>query len=309
MKTKIWIALLALYIVWGSTYLAIRYAVETIPPFLQAGLRFFISGSILILWRRAAGDAMPTRAQWKSVAIIGVLLLLLGNGLVAFAEQRIASGIAALIIGATPLWMVLIETLRPGGTKPTAQILAGLALGFFGIYWLVIGPSESSGGFQFDATGIIALIAAAFFWSLGSVYSRGADIPKSALMTTGAEMFAGSLLIFLASFALGEWRTFSFTRVSTESWIGLLYLIVFGSMVGFVAYVWLLQNAPLSLVSTYAYVNPIVAVLLGNWIASEPLTPRTFTAAGIIIGAVILINWTRRMKVRTEPPQSALRGE
>ncbi|MCC6300265.1 MAG: EamA family transporter [Anaerolineales bacterium] len=308
MKTKIWIALIALYIVWGSTYLAIRFAVETIPPFLHAGLRFLISGAILVLWRRAAGDEMPTRIQWKSVAIIGTLLLLGGNGLVSFAEQRIASGIAALIVGTVPLWLVLIEALRPNGVKPTWLSILGLVIGFGGIY-LLIGPSDLTSGLQFDTIGTIAVVLASFLWSLGSVYSRSADLPKSALMTTGAEMLAGSVPIFLASLALGEWRTFNLAQVSMLSWLGLLYLIAFGSMIGFVAYIWLLQNAPLSLVATYAYVNPLVAVLLGAWLASEPLTPRTLAAAGIIVGAVIFINWARQVKVKTEPLQSASSGE
>ncbi len=308
MKTKIWIALLALYIVWGSTYLAIRFAVETIPPFLHAGLRFLISGLILVLWRRAAGDEMPTRVQWKSVAIIGTLLLLGGNGLVSFAEQRIASGIAALIVGTVPLWLVLIEALRPRGVKPTALSLIGLAVGFIGIY-LLVGPSEFTGGLHFDTIGTVAVILASFLWSLGSIYSRSADVPKSALMTTGAEMLAGSAPIFLVSLALGEWRTFNLAQVSTQSWLGLLYLIAFGSMIGFVAYIWLLQNAPLSLVATYAYVNPLVAVLLGAWLANEALTPRVLVAAGIIVGSVVFINWARQVKVKTEPLQSASSGE
>lgn len=308
MKTKIWIALLALYIVWGSTYLAIRFAVETIPPFLQAGLRFFISGLILVLWRRAAGDEMPTRVQWKSVAIIGTLLLLGGNGLVSFAEQRIASGIAALIVGTVPLWLVLIEALRPKGTKPSWLSLVGLVIGFIGIY-ILVGPSETTGKLQFDTIGTVAVILASFLWSLGSIYSRSADVPKSALMTTGAEMLAGSVPIFLVSLVLGEWQTFNLAQVSTQSWLGLIYLIAFGSMIGFVAYIWLLQNAPLSLVATYAYVNPLVAVLLGAWLANEALTLRVLVAAGIIVGSVVFINWARQVKVKTEPLQSASSGE
>lgn len=300
MKTKVWIALLALYIVWGSTYLAIRIAVETLPPFLHAGLRFLISGLVLVVWRRAAGDAMPTRNQWKSLTIIGTLLLLGGNSLVAVAEQRIASGIAALIIGTVPLWLVVIEFLRPGGTRPAWQALVGLIIGFAGIY-LLVGPTELSGGLQFDALGTILLMIAAFLWSLGSIYSRSADLPKSALMMTGGEMLAGSIPIFIVSLLFGEWGTFNIAQVSTASWLALLYLITFGSMVGFVAYIWLLQNAPISLVATYAYVNPLVAVLLGNWFAAEELTPRILIGAVIIIGSVVFINSARKAKVKTEP--------
>lgn len=203
MKTKIWIALLALYIVWGSTYLAIRFAVETFPPFLHAGLRFLISGLVLVIWRRAAGDAMPTRNQWKSLTIIGTLLLLGGNSLVAVAELTVASGVAALIIGTVPLWLVVIEGIRPGGARPTWQALAGLIVGFGGIY-LLVGPTDLSGGLQFDALGTILLLIAAFLWSLGSIYSRSADLPKSALMMTGGEMLAGSIPIFIVSLLFGE---------------------------------------------------------------------------------------------------------
>ena len=308
MKTKIWIALIALYIVWGSTYLAIRFAVETMPPFLHAGLRFLISGLILVIWRRAAGDEMPTRIQWKSLAIIGTLLLLGGNSLVAVAEQRIASGVAALIIGTVPLWLVIIEGIRPGGVRPSWRAIIGLVVGFSGIY-LLIGPTDLTSGLQFDAVGTIVLVIAAFLWSLGSIYSRSAELPKSALMMTGGEMVAGSIPIFIVSFAFGEWKSFDLAQVSSESWLALVYLIIFGSMIGFVAYIWLLQNVSVSLVSTYAYVNPLVAVLLGNWFAQEPLTPRTLVAAGIIIGSVVFINSARQVKVKTEPLQAVPDGD
>lgn len=308
MKTKIWIALLALYIVWGSTYLAILFAVDTIPPFLQAGLRFLISGLILVIWRRAAGDEMPSLKQWKSIAIVGTLLLLGGNGLVSFAEQRIASGVAALIIGTVPLWLVLIEALRPGGVRPSWRAIIGLIVGFGGIY-LLIGPSELTGKFQFDILGTLVLLTAALLWSIGSIYSRSAELPKSALMTTGAEMLAGSIPIFIVSILFGEWSSFSFAQVSVQSWLALLYLITFGSMVGFVAYIWLLQNAPVSLVATYAYVNPLVAVLLGSWFAQESLTARTLVAAGIIIGSVVFINSARQVKVKRGPLQAVPNGD
>jgi drug/metabolite transporter (DMT)-like permease len=308
MKTKIWIALLALYIVWGSTYLAILFAVDTIPPFLQAGLRFLISGLILVIWRRSAGDEMPSLKQWRSLAIIGTLLLLGGNGLVSFAEQRIASGVAALIIGTVPLWLVLIEALRPGGVKPSWRAIIGLIVGFGGIY-LLIGPSELTGKFQFDILGTLVLLSAALLWSIGSIYSRSAELTKSALMTTGAEMLAGSIPIFIVSILFGEWKSFSFAQVSVQSWLALLYLITFGSMIGFVAYIWLLQNAPVSLVATYAYVNPLVAVLLGSWLAQEALTGRTLVAAGIIIGSVVFINSARQVKIKTGPLQAVPNGD
>ena len=307
MKTKVWIALLALYIVWGSTYLAIRFAVETIPPFLMAGTRFLVSGAILLIWRRAAGDAMPTPRQWRSTTIVGILLLLGGNGLVSFAEKRIASGVAALIVGTVPLWLVLIEAIRPGGVRPSPLAILGLLIGFGGIY-LLVGPEDFNfASLQFDAFGIGTVVLAAFLWSLGSIYSRGADLPTSSLMATGAEMLTGGLVILAFSASIGEWRDFNFTAVTSSSWIGLVYLITFGSMVGFVSYIWLLQNAPVSLVATYAYVNPLVAVFLGAWLANETLNARILVAALIIIGSVVLINQTKRKlkKLKTKHAPAA----
>ncbi len=300
MKTKIWIALLALYIVWGSTYLAIRFAVETIPPFLHAGIRFFVSGVILIVWQRAAGFEMPTRSQWRSTAIIGNLLLLGGNGLVSWAEQTIPSGIAALIIGSVPLFLVVIEALRPGGVKPSWQAILGIVIGFVGIY-ILVGPSEvAGGGLQLNPLGIGALLIACLLWSIGSIYSKTADLPKSSLMNSGAQMLMGSIGLFLVSAVTGEWSSFEAVGITTRSMMGLLYLIFVGSLIGFVSYGWLLQNAPVSLVATYAYVNPIVAVLLGNWLGAEPLEPRIWLAAAIIIGAVVLINSVKKPTAGTK---------
>jgi drug/metabolite transporter (DMT)-like permease len=299
MKTKIWIALLALYIVWGSTYLAIRFAVETIPPFFHAGIRFLVSGIILVVWQRGAGQAMPTRKQWVSLAIIGCLLLLGGNGLVAWAEQTIPSGVAALVIGAIPLFLVVAEAIRPGGVKPNWQAIIGLLVGFAGIF-ILIGPSEISGSAtKLDSFGIIALLAACLFWATGSVYSKHAELPKSTLMSTGGQMLMGSIGLFAVSLATGELSGWDPAGVTTKSILGLVYLILIGSLIGFVSYGWLLQNAPISLVSTYAYVNPIVAVFLGNIFASEPLEPRIWLAAAIIVGSVIFIN-ANRPKVRKE---------
>ena len=293
MKSKIWIALLALYTVWGSTYLAIRFAVETIPPFFMAGTRFLISGAILFIWRRAAGDAMPTKRQWRSTAIVGIFLLLGGNGLVSFAEQYVPSGITALIIGSMPMWLVMIEAMRPGGVRPTLLAILGLLIGFGGIF-LLIGPAELTGaGHTLNPLGVGTLLTAAFLWSIGSIYSRNADMPRSSLMATGAEMLTGSLAIFLVSGLTGEWRGLNLADVTTSSWLGLLYLIAIGSLIGFVSYIWLLKNAPVSLVATYAYVNPLVAVFLGAWLADEALNARILVAGLVIIGSVVLINQTK----------------
>lgn len=298
MKTKTWVALLALYIVWGSTYLAIRFAVETIPPFMHASIRFLISGAILFLWRRAAGDAVPTTSNWKSTAIVGTLLLLGGNGLVSLAEKNIPSGIAALVISTSPFWLVLFESMRAGGTKPNWQSILGLVIGFSGVF-LLIGPTEITGsGQELNTASVVMLLIAPFLWSLGSIYARGADMPKSTLMSTGMQMLTGSVSLFIVSVLTGELSGFSFGEVSTLSWWGLLYLITFGSLVGFVSYGWLLHNAPVSLTSTYAYVNPVVAVFLGWLLANEDLNARIGIASAIIIGSVIFINITRQMSAR-----------
>lgn len=309
MKTKVWIALLALYIVWGSTYLAIRFSVETIPPFLHAALRFLVSGLILYFWRRAAGDPAPTASNWKATAIVGTGLLLGGNGLVAWAEQTVPSGIAALMITTSPFWLVLFESLRAGGAKPTWQAILGLIIGFGGVF-LLVGPKEITGSeVSFGTLGIVLLLLAPFFWSLGSIYAKGADMPKSTLLSTGMQMLTGALALFIVSLIKGELNGFNFGLVSMRSWLGLAYLITFGSLIGFVSYGWLLHNAPISLMSTYAYVNPLVAVLLGNLLADEPLNGRILVAAAIIIGSVILINSARQSKVKAQSLQSVPEGD
>jgi drug/metabolite transporter (DMT)-like permease len=293
MKSKTWMALLSLYIIWGSTYLAIMFVVETIPPFISAGIRFLISGLILLIWRTLARDPMPTRIQWRSAAIVGTLLLVGGNGLLSWSEQRIPSGVAALLIGTVPLWLVLIEALRKGGTKPNWQSILGLTIGFAGIV-VLIGPVDYTGpSGRYELAGILICLLAAFLWSLGSIYSRRAELPQSALMTTGMEMVAGSIGLFIVATLAGEWQNFSLDTISSQSMYGLVYLITIGSLIGFVSYAWLLKNAPVSLVATYAYVNPLVAILLGSALAQESLTPRILIAAGVIIGSVVLVNYSK----------------
>ena len=295
MKTKLWTALLALYIVWGSTYLAIRFVVETIPPFFHASLRFLISGAILFIWQRMAGAPAPTKSNWKATAIVGTLLLVGGNGLVSLAEKNIPSGIAALIISTSPFWLVLFESLRAGGTKPNWLSILGLVVGFGGVFYL-IGPAEiTGGGQQFDTFSLILLLCAPFLWSLGSIYARGADMPKSTLMSTGMQMLMGSVSLFIVSVLTGELNGFNLGDVSMRSWWGMLYLITFGSLIGFVSYGWLLHNAPVSLMSTYAYVNPVVAVFLGWLLANEDVDARMVVASAVIIGSVILINYARQL--------------
>lgn len=297
MRTRIWTALIALYIVWGSTYLAIRFAVETIPPFLMAGTRFLVSGLILYVWRRLAGDPAPTPRQWRSAAIMGVLLLLGGNGVVSWAEQHVPSGIAALMVASIPLWMVVIDAVRRGGSKPDRRIILGLLIGFGGLALLVAETQGLSPADQLDTAGILALVLAAFLWSLGSVYSRSAEMPKSSLMGTGIEMLAGAAGLFVAGTLSGEWQALNLGAIRPASLLGLAYLVTFGSLIGFVAYAWLLRNAPLSLVSTYAYVNPVIAIFLGAWLASEPINAPIIVAAMVIIGSVIMVNLSKQSRI------------
>lgn len=289
MKSKVWLALLALYIVWGSTYLGIKVAIETIPPFFHAFIRFLTSGLILVAWQRGAGRPMPTRKQWISTAIIGNFLLLGGNGLVSWAEQFIPSGIAALIIASVPLFLVIAEAIRPNGVKPNWQSIVGLMIGFVGIY-VLIDPSEAVVGAGLNIFGVTALLSACVLWATGSIYSKTADLPSSSLMTTGAQMLMGSIGLLIVSLLTGELSGWEPAAVSSRSLIGLAYLITIGSIVGFGSYTWLLQNAPISLVATYAYINPIVAILLGVWLGNETLEPRIWLATAIIIGSVIFIN-------------------
>jgi drug/metabolite transporter (DMT)-like permease len=299
MKLKIWAALLVVYIFWGSTYLAIRYAVETIPPFLMAGTRFLVAGSLLYGWRRLAGDTGPTRKQWVASALIGVLLLFGGNGMLSWAEQLVPSGVAALLIGAVPLWMTLIEALRPGGVRPNFLGGIGLLVGFGGIVLLVSQSLSGGGKTDLPPLGIAILMVASLSWSLGSIYSRHADLPSSSLVGTSMEMLAGGVACYLAGTLAGEWKSVVLNDITVRSWLGLVFLIIFGSMLTYSAYTWLLRTAPVSLVSTYAYVNPLVAILLGSLFAQEILTVRILVAALVIVGSVVVINISRRIKAVT----------
>jgi len=285
-------AFAAVYLIWGSTYLAIRLAVETMPPFLMAGIRFLIAGAILYAWTRWRGTPQPTRAHWLAAAGVGGLLLLGGNGGVVWAAQHVPSGLTALLIATVPLWMALLNWLRPNGVKPNNGVIAGLILGFMGIT-LLIGPSKLASGHHVDPLGAAVLIIASLSWAAGSLYSRRAQLPASPLLATGMEMLAGGALLLIASLLFGEWTRFELSAPSLRSWLALSYLIFFGALIGFTAYIWLLRVTTPAQASTYAYVNPVVAIFLGWAFASEPLTVRTLLAAAIIIGAVVVITLQR----------------
>lgn len=294
---RIWIAIISVYIVWGSTYLAIRFAVQTMPPFLMAGVRFLISGSLLYLIRRVLGDPQPTGQEWRSASIIGIFLLVGGNGGVVWAEQWVVSGVAALLVATAPLWMILIDTLHPRGHKSGPKVILGVILGFAGIF-ILIHPFQSMRQGDIHLIGALVLILASLFWSIGSLYSRQAKLPSSPLLGTGMEMLAGGGGLILLGILSGEMRQLNWGAISKQSWLGLIYLIVFGSWIGFTAYTWLLRTAPTPLVSTYAYVNPIVAVFLGYFIAEEPLTVRILIATVLVVGSVALITITQQNPIR-----------
>jgi len=242
----------------------------------------------LYAWSRARGEPRPTKAQWRDALVTGVLLLCCGNGAVAWAEQRVPSGLAALLVAIVPLWMVLVEWLRPRGIRPTVSIVAGVVVGLIGLV-VLIGPRTLVGDGDVDRLGAIVLVVASLAWAGGSVYNRYGARPDSALMSTGLQMIAGSVGLLLVGVGAGELGTLHLARVSSASWLGWLYLVTFGSLVGFTAYVYLLRAVSPAKASTYAYVNPVVAVFLGWAIAGEPVTMRTLAAAAIILGGVAMI--------------------
>ena len=283
-------AFAALYSIWGSTYLAIRYAVMTIPPFLMGGVRFLIAGSLLYAWTRLRGAARPTPADWRAALVTGVLLLVGGNGAVLWSEQHVASGLVALIVAIVPLWMVVLDWLRPGGTRPVPAVFLGLALGLAGLA-LLIGPDAfaTGGERRLDIAAALVPVLGSLLWAAGSIFSRYAPRPTSAVMATGIQMLMGGVGFLVVSVITGEPRHFSVTNVAMASAIGFLYLVTFGSLLGFTAYIYLLGATTPAKASTYAYVNPVVAVFLGWAVAGEPFTPRMLVAAVIILGAVALI--------------------
>ena len=294
----IWAALLSVWVFWGGTYLAIRVVVRTMPPFLAASVRFLVAGAILYAVAVRRGDRVgdrPTRTQWIAATIVGGSLLLGGNGLVMFAEQSVPSGIAALIIASVPLWLATIDRIVFGRRLSWVAVM-GLAIGFGGLALLI----DPTGGGRLDPAGVAALVVASLSWAGGSLYARHAPLPKRPLVGTGMEMLAGGVLLALVGAGRGELARVDLAAVSTGSVLGLVYLIVFGSLVAFAAYVWLLRVTRTTLVSTYAYVNPVVAVFLGWAVLSEPITLRTLVAGGIIVLAVAVIVSARPVRERPE---------
>ena len=302
-RAKLVAAFAAVYIIWGSTYLAILYVLESIPPFLGASARFLIAGSIMLAWSRASRMPRPTRNQILMCAMAGVLMLSGGNGAVVWAEQRVPSGVAALLVATVPCWMVLLDWLRPGGLKPTVGVVAGLVLGLAGL-GLLVGPEALLGGGRVDHLGALVLVVGSLSWAFGSIYSRGRAFPDPRT-ATALQMLAGGVGLLIAGSLAGDWSALAAETPTLKSLLALGYLIVFGSIVAFSAYVWLLRVASPARVSTYAYVNPLVAVLLGWAFANEALTMRMLIAAAVIIAGVVLIT----MKGTREPKRIGVREQ
>ena len=277
-----------IYTVWGSTYLAIRVAVESMPPLVMAGTRFLLAGALLLAWLLARGARRPTAAQWRDHAIAGTFLLLGGNGLVCWAEQTVPSGVAALVVGVTPLFMVLAEWGGPGGVRPRTVTIGALLLGLAGVAWLAA-PWESVAAGGLPRAGVAALVAACGFWSIGSIYSRHAKSGADLMVGAALQMLAGGAGQITVAVASGEFAGFHWAAVTPRSWEAFFYLVVVGSLVGFSTFVWLMRHSTPALVSTYAWVNPVVAVLLGWLLLGEPVTGRTLGASAVIVAAVAVI--------------------
>lgn len=284
------IALMTVYLVWGSTYLGIAVMIETMPPLLSIGMRYLLAGGLMIggvwLHARLTGRGRlehPTVAHWMTALIVGTLLLLGGNGGVALGEQFIPSGVAALLFATTPIWLSVFEALATR-QRPSRLVVGGLVSGVVGVATL-LAPVQGIG--ELHPIGVVLVLGAAMSWAIGSIYSRGARVSVHGLLGTGMTMLAGGVALVIVAVVIGEVGEVKLATISDRSWVAFMYLVLIGSLVGFTAYAWLLANVAISTVATYAYVNPVVAVVLGAVVLTEPITPRTVLAAIVIIGAVI----------------------
>ncbi|MGE5180074.1 MAG: drug/metabolite exporter YedA [Bacteroidota bacterium] len=286
-RFRVVLAFACVYVIWGSTYLAIRFAVETMPPLLMAGIRFLIAGGLLYGWLALRGEApRPTRAQWRSAAILGILLFVVGNGGVSWAETRVPSGLAALLVATIPFWIVILDWARRGGTRPGARTIVGIGAGFAGVL-LLVGAHGPGGGI--DHAGAAVLVVAPIGWALGSVLSRRLPHPASHLQSGAMQMLAGGVALCVVGLAIGEGPKLHAGALSARSVLALFYLVFAGSIVAFSAYNWLLHASTPARVGTYAFVNPAVAVLLGWAFAGEPVGPNVLVAGAFILAGVVLI--------------------
>jgi len=293
-----WMTLLAfaiIYLVWGSTFLAIRVGVHEVPPFLLAAMRFFAAGLVLFLWMAAKGERSPTLRQWTAVTLLAAMIFVCDYGLLFWAEQRIASGVAAVMLATIPAFMALSEIVILRTRRLNARLAAALAIGIGGVA-VLMSRSINLGGAPIDRSGAVALLFASVTWSIASVLTRKLPLPESKVMSSGAQMLAGGILLAVTSAALGEFHRFHPSAVSRGAWLALLYLIVAGSIVGFTAYVWLIHHESPTKVGTYAYVNPVVAVLVGYFLGGEALGPRTILGTLFVLISVVVITTAPAVK-------------
>ncbi|MGE5177084.1 MAG: EamA family transporter [Hyphomicrobiales bacterium] len=293
---RVVIAFACIYLIWGSTYLAIRFAIETIPPFLMVGSRYLIAGALLTGWAVARGEARrPTARQAGAAALLGALFFLAGNGGVVFAETRITSGLAALLVAAIPIWVALIDWLRPGGVRPTVATVIGVLIGFSGV-WLLIGAHGAWASERVDPVAAGVLLVTTFCWATGTVLIGRLPLVRSHVQSGGLQMLAGGALLLGVGLGTGELSRFRAAAVTLRSLLAEGYLIVAGSLVAFTAYTWLLRVTTPSRASTYAYVNPAIAVFLGWSLGGEPVGPRILVAGAVITAGVALIITARTLR-------------
>src|SRR5881275_1957432 len=303
-KIQVIAAFAALYLIWGSTYLAILFAIQSIPPFLMAGARFLFAGLIMFAIARTQGPLRSTSAEWRTALIVGACLLLGGNGGVTLSEKFIESGLASLIVATVPIYITLLGWLFGMTPRPAPIVWLGLAGGFLGVA-ILLGPALRFSGSNHSAIGMSILLLSSFIWSAGSLYSRTAKHAASPFLTAAQQMLCGGLLLLLAGIVTGEVRRFHPGSVSILSLASFIYLVIFGAVVGYTAYIWLLRHCEPAKVATYAYVNPVVAVLLGAAFAGETVTMRVLIAAALIIGSVAIVITAQQLKARAEPAISA----
>jgi drug/metabolite transporter (DMT)-like permease len=282
------VAFAAVYVVWGSTYLAIRIGIESFPPLVLAGVRHITVGLFLYPVLRRKTGIRPTAANWRTAIVAGALLLFVGNGGVSWAEQTVPSGVTALLVATVSLWLVIVDWLRPGGLRPVPRVAMGLLMGFAGLA-LLVGPAQLGGSERVNPLGAAVLVIASLAWACGSLYSKHGGMPSSPMLGVAMQSFAGGVILLIAGLFAGEFRGLHLGAISLRSWLALGYLIVFGSGIGFSAYIYILHKSTAARVATYAFVNPVVALFLGWLIASETITVRTISAAAVILTAVILV--------------------
>jgi drug/metabolite transporter (DMT)-like permease len=300
---KILLAFAIIYFVWGSTFLAIRVGVREVPPFLLAGMRFFVAGIILYVWMRARGTPSPTVRQWGAASFLALLIFVFDYGLLFWAERRVPSGVAAVMLATIPVFMALGEIVVLRTQRLTWRLGFALLVGMAGVV-ILVGRSTRLSGAPVDTAGACALIFAAISWSLAASLSRKFQLPESKVMSSGAQMLAGGVLLTVAAALLGEFRGFRVQEVSRGAWIALAYLIVAGSIAGFTAYVWLIHHESPTKVGTYAYVNPVVAVLVGYFLGGEALGMRTVAGTLLVLVSVVVITTTPKHKVQKDAAAS-----